>query len=102
MRVLGAAPTARQWPQHFPPVPERNAEVLEVLISQIAEDRDIDIVLGKSLRVLGHAELFEPVRNLLHGGTASGSRFRYNVPLQLKRLAVSRLVDCRLLWRAFS
>jgi hypothetical protein len=25
-------------------------------------------VLGKALRVLGHAELFEPVRNLLHRG----------------------------------
>ena len=26
----------------------------------------IGVVLGKALRVLGHAELFEPVRNLLH------------------------------------
>jgi hypothetical protein len=36
------------------------------LIGQTAEYRDIDIVLGKALGMLGHAELFEPVRNLLH------------------------------------
>ena len=29
---------------------------------------DIDIILGKTLCVLGHTELFEPFRNLLHGG----------------------------------
>jgi hypothetical protein len=32
------------------------------------KDRYIDLVLSKTLGVLGHAELFEPVRNLLHGG----------------------------------
>ena len=47
-------------------MPERDAELFEVLIGQIAKDRDIDVVLGKALRVLGHAELFEPVRDLLH------------------------------------
>jgi hypothetical protein len=30
------------------------------------EDGGIDVVLGKALRVLGHDELFEPVRYLLH------------------------------------
>ena len=44
----------------------RNADLFEVLIGQVAEDREIDIVLGKALGVLGHAELFEPVRDLLH------------------------------------
>src|SRR5215472_3195413 len=34
----------------------------------MAEDGKIDIVIGKGLSILGHAELFEPVRNLLHGG----------------------------------
>jgi hypothetical protein len=38
------------------------------LICQVTKDREIDIVLGKTLRVLGHAELSEPVRNLLHRG----------------------------------
>ena len=46
---------------------ERDAELLEVLIGQMTEDRNIDVVLGKALRVLGHAELFEPIRNPLHG-----------------------------------
>jgi hypothetical protein len=27
------------------------------------------VVFGKALRILGQAELFEPIRNLLHGGT---------------------------------
>ena len=47
-------------------MPEQDADVLEVLIGQMAEYRDIDSVLGKALRILRHAELFEPVRNLLH------------------------------------
>jgi len=37
-----------------------------VLIGQMAKDGKIDIVVGKDLSVLGHAEFFEPVRNLLH------------------------------------
>jgi hypothetical protein len=37
-----------------------DADVLQVLISQIAERRDIDLVLSNALGVLGHAELFEP------------------------------------------
>ena len=40
----------------------------QVLIGQVGKDREINAVLGKALRVLGHAELFEPVRNLLHCG----------------------------------
>jgi hypothetical protein len=36
----------------------------------MAKYRDIDPVLGKGLGVLGHAELFEPVRNLLHRGAS--------------------------------
>ena len=37
----------------------------------MAEYGDIDLVLGKAFGVLGHAELFEPVRNLLHCGAPS-------------------------------
>jgi hypothetical protein len=29
------------------------------------QDRGIDVVLDKALGVLGHAEFFEPIRNLL-------------------------------------
>ncbi len=47
-------------------MPERHANVLEVLIGQMAQYRDINFVLGKALGVLGHAELFEPVHNLRH------------------------------------
>ena len=47
-------------------MPERDTKLFEVLIGQIAKDGGIDVVLGKALRVLGHAEFFEPVRNLLH------------------------------------
>jgi hypothetical protein len=34
--------------------------------AQVWQDREIDPVLGKTLRVFGHAELFQPVGNLLH------------------------------------
>ena len=40
---------------------ERDTKLFEVLIGQIAKDGGVDVTLGKALRVLGHAELFEPV-----------------------------------------
>jgi hypothetical protein len=46
-------------------MPERDAQLFEVLVSQMTEDGGIDVVLSKTLGVFGHAELFEPVRNLL-------------------------------------
>ena len=52
--------------EYFPPMPERNADVLEVLIAQMAEYGNINLILGKALSVLPETELFEPVRNLLH------------------------------------
>ena len=33
----------------------------------MTKDRDINVVFGKALRVLGHAEFFEPIGDLLHG-----------------------------------
>ena len=47
-------------------MPKRDTKLFEVLIGQVAKDGGVDIALGKALRVLGHAERFEPVRNLLH------------------------------------
>ena len=44
----------------------RNADLFEVLIRQISKDSEIDVILGKTFRVNGHAKLFEPIRNLLH------------------------------------
>ena len=48
------------------------ADVLEVLIGQMAESCDTDSVFGEALRILGHAEFFEPIYNLLHRGTLPG------------------------------
>ena len=49
-------------------MPKRDTKLFEVLIGQIAKDGGVDIVRGKALRVLGHAERFEPVHNGLHRG----------------------------------
>ena len=46
--------------------PSRDAEVFQILIRQIGKDAEVNPVLVKTLRVLGQAELFEPIRNLLH------------------------------------
>ena len=43
-------------------MPEQDTDVFQVLVGQMRERRDIDPVIRKALRVLGHAELFEPVR----------------------------------------
>jgi hypothetical protein len=51
---------------------EQDANVVEVLIGQMAEYRDIDSVLGETLGVLGHAEDFEPVRDLRHRDPSDG------------------------------
>jgi hypothetical protein len=52
-------------------VPEQYANVLEILISQMGQRRDVNSVLSKALRVLGHAEPSEPLRNLSHCGALS-------------------------------
>ena len=52
--------------KYFPAMPERDADVLEILIRQKAEYRDINFILGKALRVLPETKLSKPVRNLLH------------------------------------
>jgi hypothetical protein len=47
-------------------MPEEDANILEVLISQMGKCRNTNPVFGKTLSVLGHAEPFEPLSNLLH------------------------------------
>ena len=42
-------------------MPKQNADFLEVLIGQMGECRGINPVFSKTLGVLGHSELFEPV-----------------------------------------
>jgi hypothetical protein len=85
--------------EHYPPMPEQDANVLEVLISQMRECRNTNPVLGKALRVLGHAELFEPIRNFSHCGapsatvvwdTISDRRSDVNRPLRLGFCPLSR------------
>src|SRR6516164_1548215 len=56
--------------EYLSPMPKGDADVFEILIGQIAKYRDINTVLGKGPRVLGHAEFFEPVSNLLHRGVS--------------------------------
>jgi hypothetical protein len=46
-------------------MPEQDADVLKILIGQIGECPSSNPIFSKTLGVLGHAELFEPVRNLL-------------------------------------
>ena len=57
--------------QHLAPITEHDADFLQVLIGQVGEDGEINAVFSKTLRILGHAELFEPVRNRLHRGPSS-------------------------------
>src|SRR5262245_14741103 len=52
-------------------MPQQNTQVLEILLCQIADDREVNGVGGEALGVLGQAELFEPVRDLLHRDSAS-------------------------------
>jgi len=67
-RVGDGAGKLRNRAQHLAPMTERDAEVLEILVRQIAESADLKVVLNKALRVLGHAELFQPVYNSLPCG----------------------------------
>jgi len=50
----------------------RKTDLFEVLIGQVTQDREIDIVLGKALGVLGQAESFQPLRDLLHHDPSRG------------------------------
>ena len=49
-------------------MPEQHAHIFEVLIGQMAECCKTNPVFSKTLSILGHAEFFEPICNLLHGG----------------------------------
>src|SRR5262249_10337787 len=61
----------RDRPQNFAAMPQQNTEILEILLCQIADDREVNSVVREALGVLGQAELFEPVRDLLHRDYAS-------------------------------
>jgi hypothetical protein len=52
-----------------------DTKILEMLIGQMAKNRKIDIVIREDLSILGHPELLEPVRDLLHRVTMFGRVF---------------------------
>src|SRR5262245_48713528 len=71
--------------EHFAPMPKQHTDVLEILIGQITQYRDIDPVFGKARGVLGQAELLEPVSDLLH---CSGSPSAYGPGNAMRRTSV--------------
>src|SRR5215471_21529724 len=52
-------------------MPERDSDFFQVLIGQIAENARINVIVGKTLRVLPEANCVEPVRNRLHCGQST-------------------------------
>jgi hypothetical protein len=71
-------------------LPERDANHIEILIGRMAVRRDSNPIFSKALRVLGHARLFEPVRNLRHGPTRSRGAFNPHVDLIAERRKVGQ------------
>src|SRR5262245_4230499 len=57
----------RDGAQHLAAMPQQNAEILEVLLCQVAEDRKINGVMNESLGVLTQADRCEPLGNAFHG-----------------------------------
>ena len=47
-------------------MPERNADILQVLVSQMGEYGDVNFIFGKTLRVLPETKSPKLVGNLLH------------------------------------
>jgi hypothetical protein len=58
---------------------EREAELFQILVCQIRKNVESDVIFGKALGVLGHAEFFEPICNLLHGGLPTVSSWHDRV-----------------------
>ena len=67
-RGRGSASKLTDCAQNLTAITKDNADVFQILIGQVAKDRKIDAVFSKASSVPGHAELFEPVGNLLHCG----------------------------------
>jgi hypothetical protein len=45
---------------------QRDTNLFEILIGQVTKNLEVNTILGKALSVLPKADLFEPVRYLLH------------------------------------
>jgi hypothetical protein len=52
--------------QQFAAIAEQDTEAFKVLVRELREDAQVNAIFDKAIGVLGHAEFFEPVRNLLH------------------------------------
>src|SRR5262249_10333683 len=57
----------RDGAQNLSTMPQQNAEILEVLLCQVAEDRKINGVIAEPLGVLTQADRCEPLGNAFHG-----------------------------------
>jgi hypothetical protein len=66
-RGRGSASKLTDCTQNLTAITKDDAEVFQVLIGQVAKNRKINAVFSKTSRVLGHAERFEPIGDLLHG-----------------------------------
>ena len=53
--------------QQLAPVPEQDAEVLEVLLREVANDGKVDGILGETLGVLAQTDRCEPLCSTCHG-----------------------------------
>ena len=82
--------------KHFQPIAECDAEVLEILIGQVGENREINAVFSKTLGVLGHAKLFEPIRNPLHCGAPLDGRYGVSARIADRRSDVNSPLGLRL------
>ena len=58
-----------------------STRLLQNLVRQAREEEKIDIVRGKTLCVLGHPKLFEPIRNVLHRLPMSCYDNRQSLPI---------------------
>src|SRR4029077_10544942 len=83
---VGAAPGSSAIARN---IFERDTKLFKVLIGQVAKDGGVDVALDKALRVLGHAELFEPVRNLLHRGLLGHAARSTRMSISLRSVAKS-------------
>ena len=59
---------------------QQDADVLQVLIGQMAKRGDANFIFSKALRVLGHAEFFEPLRKVLHCAAPAGTVIGASTP----------------------
>src|SRR5215831_13272892 len=53
---------------------KRKAKLLQLLVSQLPQDREINVVLREPLRVLGEPELFKKLGDVVHAALLRSRR----------------------------